>query len=205
VQDLSERAAPAAIFRQVEQLGWPVDVLVNNAGYPVNELFHRMPWPAVDAALQVLIRSVVHSTHLFLPGMLKRKSGRIVNLASLAGFEPGSYRSSLYSSAKTFIIGFSESVDAELQGTGVRVTAVCPGFTKTEWTSKTGIDASSVPSILQMESDAVAKAGYEAALRGTPVALVGTPAQRVLTAMFSMAPRKTVGRFLSTKRKQMLG
>jgi short-subunit dehydrogenase len=203
VKDMTDRRAPLALHEACAKLGWPVDVVVNNAGYPVNELFHRMTWEAVDGALQILIRSVMHLTHLFLPSMVERRSGRIVNVASLAGFEPGSYRSSLYSSAKASVIGFTESIDAELEGTGVRATAVCPGFTKTEWMSKTGLDASKVPALLQMESGDVARVGYEAALRGTPVALVGTPAQRVLTAMFGMAPRRAVGRFLSSRRKQM--
>jgi short-subunit dehydrogenase len=78
-----------------------------------------------------------------------------------------------------------------------------PGFTRTEWTSKNNLKGSSVPSFLWMESDEVATIGFDAAKRGTPVAMVSAPAQRVLTAAFQMAPRAVVGRFLSSKRKAM--
>jgi short-subunit dehydrogenase len=205
VQDLADPAAPDRLRSECDSLGWPVDVLVNNAGYPVNELFHRMSWEQINAALQVLVVSVVHTTHSFMGGMISRGWGRIINVASMAGFEPGSYRSSLYSSSKSFVIAFSESVDSELEGTGVRVTALCPGFTKTEWTSKNNLKNGSVPGIFWMESDAVAQVGFDDATKGTPLAIATRPAQRLLTTMFQLAPRRYVGRFLSNKRRSMVG
>lgn len=201
VCDLADPEAPTTLRRQCEDLGWAVDILVNNAGYPVNELFRDMRWSEIDAALQLLVRSVLQLTHAFVPGMIARGWGRIVNVASLAGFEPGSYRSTLYSSSKRLLIGFSESVDSELEGTGVRVTALCPGFTKTEWGSKSSVKVT-VPPLLSMESDRVARIGLAAAKRGGPIAVATTPAQRLVTTAFQLAPRRVVGRLLSSQRRK---
>jgi short-subunit dehydrogenase len=201
--DLTDPQAPAALRAQCEALGWPVDVLVNNAGHPVTELFHQMSWPTVDGTLQILVQSVVHLSHIFIPAMIERGWGRVINVASMAGFEPGSYRSSLYASSKAFVIAFTESVNAELDGTGVQATALCPGFTRTEWTERNKLKNSSVPDLFWMDSDQVADEGFRAAQRGASVSVVGTPALRAVSLLFRMSPRKVVGRVLSNKRKRM--
>ena len=203
VQDLTVPSAVEAIWASCQAKGWTVDILVNNAGYPVTELFHRMSWAEVDAALQIYVRSVVQLTHAVVPGMIERGWGRIINIASMAAFEPGSYRSSLYSSSKAFLVGFSESIAAELAGTGVAATAVCPGFTKTEWTAKNRLDNASVPGWLWMESDRVAEAGYGATMRGVTVKVVGTLPLRIISTLFQVAPRRLVGAVLSRKRRGM--
>ena len=203
VQDLTRPQAVDAILSDCASLGWPIDVLVNNAGYPVSELFCRMTAQELDAALQILVRAVAQLTHAFLPGMVERRWGRVINVASLAGFEPGSYRSTIYSSSKAFVIAFSESVNAELESTGVCVTALCPGFTKTEWASKANLEPGSVPAALSMESADVARIGFDAARRGVAVSVVGTVPQRLISAAFRLAPRRTIGRLLSNKRRKM--
>jgi short-subunit dehydrogenase len=203
VQDLTTPRAAENIAAECERLGWPIDILVNNAGYPVTELFHRMAWHEVDAALSILVRSVVELTHRFVPKMVERGSGKVINIASMAAFQAGSYRSSLYSSSKVFVVGFSESIAAELAGTGVTVTTLCPGFTRTEWFSKNRLDSVSIPDFLWMESDAVAEAGFEAARRGATIAILGTPALRTIYALVRLAPRRVVGSMLSNKRKSM--
>ena len=201
VQDLTDPHAVEAILAQCKAIGRPVDVLVNNAGYPLTELFHRMTWAEVEAALQIYVISVVRLTHALLPGMISRGWGKVINIASMAAFEPGSYRSSLYSSSKAFVTTFSESIAAELKGTGVSVTAVCPGFTKTEWTARNKLQNASVPNLLWMESDEVARAGFDAAMRGAPLSIVGTFPLRIISTMFQLAPRRFVGSFLSRKRR----
>jgi short-subunit dehydrogenase len=203
VQDLTVPEAPENIATECERLGWPIGVLVNNAGYPTTELFHKMSWAEVDAALRILVTNVVELTHKFLPQMVARGSGMVINVASMAAFEPGSFRSSLYSSSKVFIVGFSESIAAEVAGSGVIITALCPGFTRTNWLSKNKLENTAVPSFLWMESDAVAEIGYSAAQRGTTVAVAGTPALRAIYTLFQVAPRRLIGAMLSKKRRRM--
>lgn len=203
VQDLTDPHAVEAICAKCKALDRPVDILVSNAGYPLTELFHRMSWPEIDAALQIYVISVVRLTHALLPGMISRGWGKVINIASMAAFEPGSYRSSLYSSSKAFVTTFSESIAAEVKGTGVSVTAVCPGFTKTQWTAKNKLQNASVPNLLWMESDKVARAGFDAAMRDIPLSIVGTFPLRILSMMFQLAPRRFVGSLLSRKRKAM--
>jgi short-subunit dehydrogenase len=203
VQDMTDPRAAENIAVECERLGWPIDVLVNNAGYPVTELFHRMSWSEVEASLNILVRTVVELTHRFVPKMIGRGSGKVINVASMAAFEPGSYRSSLYSSSKAFVVGFSESIAAELTGTGVAVTVLCPGFTKTEWSGKNKLANNAVPRFLWLESDVVAEAGFEAARRNVTVAVAGTLALRVIYALFKIAPRRAIGAMLSRKRRSM--
>jgi short-subunit dehydrogenase len=203
VQDLTERQAAETIETECDRLGWPIEVLVNNAGYPVTQLFHKMSGAEVEATLRILVTSVVELTQRLVPKMIQRGSGRVINVASMAAFEPGSYRSSLYSSSKAFVVGFSESIAAELAPAGVTVTALCPGFTRTEWAGKNKLDNKAVPGLLWMESDAVAEVGWEAARRGSPVAIAGSPALRAISTLFQIGPRRLVGHLLSQRRKGM--
>jgi len=203
VQDLTNPDAVQAIWEQCQDFGWPVDVLVNNAGYPVTELFSQMSLSEVQAVMHISTRAIVQLTHTLMPGMIARGWGKVINVASMAAFEPGSYRSSLYSSSKAFLVGFSESIAAELDGTGVSVTAVCPGFTKTGWAAKNRLDNASVPGLLWMESEAVARAGVDAAMRGRSVKVVGTFPLRIISTLLQMAPRHLVGSLLSRKRRGM--
>ena len=139
VQDLTLPDAPENIASECARLGWTIDVLVNNAGYPITGLFHKMSWTEVDAALRILVVNVVELTHKFLPQMVARGSGMVINVASMAAFEPGSFRSSLYSSSKAFIVGFSESISAEVVNMGVAVPLYVlvlrepNGLAKTNW------------------------------------------------------------------------
>jgi short-subunit dehydrogenase len=148
---------------------------VNNAGYGLPDPFVRTTWEQQAALLQVLVTAGAHLAHLVLPGMLERGYGRIVNVMSLAGLLPGAPGSTLYAGAKAFGIKFSESLAAELQGSGVAVTAVCPGFTFSEFHDVNGTreKVQKMPSYLWMDSDEVAREGTEAALRGDVVCVTG--------------------------------
>jgi short-subunit dehydrogenase len=203
IQDLTDPLAAANIAAECERLGWTIEILVNNAGYPVTGIFHRMSWGEVNASLSILVTSVVELTYRFAKNMLERGSGKIINIASIAAFQPGTYRSSLYTASKAFIVGFSESVAADLMGTGVTVTAVCPGFTKTEWFGKINHGSDAIPKSFLMESNDVAKAGLEAAQRGAVVVVTATPLLKVLYILFRIAPRRMVAGALSKARKRM--
>jgi short-subunit dehydrogenase len=173
--DLADPAAPERIFEETERAGITVDVLVNNAGYGV-EPFTRTGWRTQADFLQVLLTSVCHLTHLYLPGMRQRDRGRILNVASLAAFAP--VRSGdLYAPIKTYVVRFTEAIDQELKerGGNVRCTASCPGFTYTEFHDVMEIrdQVSTIPKFMWQTADQVAREAYEACMAGRTVVVHG--------------------------------
>jgi len=173
--DLADPAAPERILEETERAGVTVDVLVNNAGYG-SEPFTRTGWRTQADFLQVLLTSVCHLTHLYLPGMRERGRGRVLNVASLAAFAP--VRSGdLYAPIKTYVVRFSEAIDQELkeQGENVRCTVSCPGFTYTEFHDVMGIrdQVSSIPKFMWQTSEQVAREAYAACMAGQTVIVHG--------------------------------
>ncbi len=136
--DLSVWEAHVPVLEAVAKAGRHVDVLVNNAGFGVPQAFTGAPWERQRDFLMTLVVSACGLAHGVIPGMAERGWGRIVNVASLAAFAPGAAGYSLYPAAKSFAVKFSQSLDAELRDKGVKVTAVCPGFTKTEFAAASG-------------------------------------------------------------------
>ena len=136
--DLSAWEAHLAVIQAVRAAGREVDVLVNNAGFGVPQAFTSVPWSRQRDFLMTLVVSACGLAHEVIPGMAERGWGRIVNVASLAAFSPGAAGYSLYPAAKSFAVKFSQSLDAELRDKGIKVTAVCPGFTKTEFAEASG-------------------------------------------------------------------
>ena len=183
--DLAERDAPEALIAEVGARGMVVDVLVNNAGYNIPERFVQTTWQRQADLLQVLITSVAHLTHLVLPGMLERGYGRVINIASLAALVYGAPGRTLYPAAKGFLIKMSESLALELLDTGVCVTAVCPGYTYSEFHDVNGTreSVSKMPGLLWMDADTVAREGIEAALEGRVVYVNGAVNKVIATAM----------------------
>jgi len=175
VADLSDPAAPPALFKRLQRSDTHVDVLVNNAGYGVAHKYAATRWEDQAALLQVMVTAVCHLTHLFLPGMLDRGYGRIINVASLAGLVPGSAGHTLYGACKACLIRFSESLHAENAQQNVFCTALCPGFTHSEFHDVAGTreQVSRLPNYLWMGADEVARDGYAAVMRGTPVYING--------------------------------
>jgi short-subunit dehydrogenase len=131
--DLSKPDAPSEIFAAVEAAGRHVDILVNNAGYGLPGQFQESDWPTHRAFLDLMVTSYAHLVHLALPGMRQRGFGRIVNVASLAGLVPGSAGHTMYGASKAFLVSFSQSLAAENEESGVKVSALCPGFTYSEF------------------------------------------------------------------------
>src|SRR6478736_4713888 len=134
--DLSQPDAPRAIF---ERLGdRPVEILINNAGVGIRGPFAETDWDEEARLLHLNVTALAHLTKLFLPAMLARKSGRVLNVASTAAFVPGPLMAMYYAS-KAFVRSFSEALREELQGSGVTVTALCPGPTRTNFMATAGI------------------------------------------------------------------
>lgn len=176
--DLADPQAPGAILDHLTAHGRAADVLVNNAGYGLPGVFAETRLEDQAAMLQVMLHAPVELAHRVLPGMIERRFGRILNVASLAGLVPGTAGHTLYGATKAFLVRFSQSLHLENLQTGVHVTALCPGFTWSEFhdVNETREQLSkATPEWLWMGADEVAAAGYEAAEANRPVSVPGAP------------------------------
>ncbi|MEB3340502.1 SDR family oxidoreductase [Okeania sp.] len=135
VQDLTEVAATKSVFEVVLEKGLTIDLLVNNAGFGDYGIFTERPLAKQVNMIQLNITALVELTHLFLPGMQERKSGGIINVASIGGFQPLPYVS-VYGATKAFVLSFSEALWAENQDSGVKILALCPGPTESNFFQK---------------------------------------------------------------------
>jgi short-subunit dehydrogenase len=179
--DLADPAAPAAVVTDITSRGLHVDVLINNAGYGVPGRLTAMPWQTHHAFLRVMVGAVCELSHGLLPGMAERRWGRIVNVASLAGLLPAPAGHTLYAASKAFLIRFSEALSEEYAADGVHVTALCPGFTLSEFHDVTGTrdQVNRLPKWMWMDSPTVAEEGYRAVMRGDAVWVSGRVNQTI--------------------------
>lgn len=173
--DLADPAAPAAIHTAVTGAGLQVDALVNNAGYGLTGAFLDSPWEAHRDFLQVMVTAVAGLTHRCLPGMVERQRGWIINVASVAGLAPPAAGHTLYGASKSLVIKFSQSLALEVGRHHVNVTALCPGFTYSEFHDVNGMrpQVSRFPAWVWLQADAVAREGYDAVMRGQTVCING--------------------------------
>ena len=190
--DLADPAAPADIVAELERRGLQVDGLVNNAGYGLPGAFHVPDWDAHARFLQVMVTSVCELTWRLLPAMQARGRGEILNVASLAGHVPGSAGHTLYAASKAFMIRFSESLALENAERGLRVCALCPGFTYSEFHDVTGTrpQVSRMPKWMWMTAAEVAREGLDALAAGKVVHVTGR-ANRLIKAFTQLLPDRT--------------
>jgi uncharacterized protein len=178
------RAMPADLARPdtcenlvnaLQREGVTIDALINNVGFAVSGRYRDTSWEGQRDFLQVLVTAPAELTHRLLPGMTKRNYGRILNVASVAGLMPGSASHTLYGGAKSLIIKFSQSLHSEQKGTGVHVTALCPGFTLTEFHDVSGTRpfVSRFPQCMWLDAGRVAREGYRATMRNQPICVPG--------------------------------
>ena len=203
-ENLADPQAPVRLFDAVRQRGIDIDALVNNAGFGARQSFRETPWADHAAFLQVLVTAVVHLTHLFEPGMVQRRWGRIINVASVAGLLPGAPGRTLYGPAKAFLIKFSEALALEHGRDGVHVTALCPGFTYSEFHDVVGNrkQVSRLPKLLWMDAETVARQGFDAVMRGDPVYVNGL-ANRAITMLTRLAPQRAAHRLIRREARRL--
>jgi uncharacterized protein len=170
-KDLSAPGAAKEVFEEVEQKGISVDVLVNNAGFGLMGKFDELEIEKQSNMIQLNIAALTELTYYFLPKMKQLGNGRILNVASTAAFQPGPLMA-VYFASKAYVLSFSEALVEELVGTGVTVTTLCPGATKTNFGAVASVENSKMFNSA-MSSDVVAKQGYEALMRGKRVIVTG--------------------------------
>lgn len=173
--DLARPEAVREIVAAALRMRLDIDILVNNAGFAATRGFLSSDWTELHAEMQVMMVTVTELIYRFAPAMKARGYGRIINLASLAAFAPTA-PSMLYTGIKAFVLNVSEAIDMELKPHGVYVTALCPGFTWSEFHDVQGTRelTNRLPNFLWQEADTVARAGLGAVMAGQPVCVPGT-------------------------------
>ncbi len=200
-KDLARPQAPQEIYDEVQTLGVTVDYLVNNAGFGLRGSFHKQDWTISEAMIQVNILALAGLTRLFVPDMVARHSGRILNLGSMAGFVPGPLNAVYYAS-KAFVLSFSEAIASELRHTGVTVTVLCPGPTESEFTRVAQMSDVNLTRTLGSTRQ-VAEAGYDAMLRGKTVIVPGLANKIMAHGLLRLSPRRVstrISRILMERR-----
>ena len=188
--DLAEANAPEELQKSILALGRNVDGLVNNAGYGQPGGFVANSLEQHKAFMQVMMMAPMELTHRFLPGMIEQKFGRIINVASLAGFLPASPGDTLYGPIKTFLTRFSQSLHLEVRDHGVHVSALCPGWTYSEFHDVVGTRSKlskAIPEWWWMGADEVAREGYVAAEANRPCCVPGAP-NKAVAALLNIVP-----------------
>jgi len=198
VADHARTDTAERLCAEIASRGLTIDALVNNAGYGIPGTFIASPWQRHQDMLQVMVVGLAELTHRLLPGMIERGYGRIINVASLAGLVPAPAGHTLYAAAKALVIKFSEALSNEVRQHNVHVTAVCPGFTVSEFHDVTGTrdQMNKLPSWMWMDSPTVARQGFEAVMAGTPIYVNGR-ANRTIALLVRYVPQgivKAIGR-----------
>jgi uncharacterized protein len=189
IADLADPLAAQMVFESVGA----VDILINNAGFGLRGAYAEIDWEAEARMIQVNITVLAQLTRLYLPGMIARRSGRILNVASTAAFVPGPFMAMYYSS-KAFVLSFSLAVANELQGTGVTLTALCPGATRTNFFAAAGTTNTKLMKGPTMSAAEVARLGYDAMMAGKPEIIAGARNRWMIWGT-RFAPRKMLAGF----------
>lgn len=172
--DLSDAAAPAMLFETVGQRGLEVDCLINNAGSSGPDLLQEKDWQVAHDYLELMMTSVVAMCHFFVPPMRERGYGRVLNVASVAGklATPGDYS---YGPTKAYLIAFSRGLSSALRNEGIHVTALCPGFTHTDFHASDRLTRMkrSLPKFIWYDADVVVREGLKALDKGRAVYISG--------------------------------
>lgn len=199
--DIGQPGGGVKLAAEIAARGLGFDVLVNNAGYGLSGAFEELSTDYQLGMIDLNVRALVELTHIFFPEMLKKKRGGVLNVASTAAFQPGPYMT-VYYATKAFVLSFSEALWEEARGTGVKVSALCPGPTESKFHDRAGttkVRASKIAGM--MTSRAVARIGYDAFRSGRRLAISGGM-NAVMARLVPLFPRKmTLGLVRSLNRR----
>jgi len=198
-EDLANAGAPQRIFSALGDKGIEIEFLVNNAGFGAVGDFSGSDLARELEMVQVNVNALVHLTGLVLPGMVKRRSGRILNVGSTAGFQPGPGMATYYAT-KAFVNSFTEALSHELRGTGVSATVSCPGATDTEFGHVAGNDKSILFRLGTATADSVARQAYDAMMAGRPMIVHGLT-NKLAAQSLRFSPRSVVRTLVASLNK----
>lgn len=182
--DLTDRTQSARVEKVAAE---GLDLLVNNAGFGTFGAFWKLPLDREEEEIRLNVLALVRLSHAALPAMVERNHGAIINVSSLASFQPMPYNAT-YGATKAYVTSFTEALAEELRGTRVKVQALCPGFTRTEFQQRAGLHVSSLPSFLWMTAEEVVDASLSALGRGQVVVVPGLP-YKALALLTGATPR----------------
>ena len=188
--DLARPEAPREVFEELKSAGVTVDALVNNAGFGSYGLFAETDLKSELDMLQVNVVALTHLTKLFLPGMIARRRGYVMNVASTAAFQPGPLMAVYYAS-KAYVLSLSEALSNECEGTGVVVSALCPGPTETGFVAAAGMGDSKLFDRAVMDARTVAVEGYRGLFAGRAIVIPGLR-NNLLARSIGLFPRGLV-------------
>lgn len=185
--DLATKGGVKLVEKYIQS--YEIEVLINNAGFGINKAFTTSNLGDEQDLLNVLVRTPMRLMHVILPGMKERKTGTIINVSSVAGFIAGG----TYSAAKSYLTVLSESLHTELKGTGVIISALCPGFTRTEFHQRGRMRMKGLPSFMWLNADKLVAQSWKDAQANKPVSIPGWQ-YKLLIAIVSIAPRSFIRR-----------
>ncbi|MFW5703581.1 MAG: SDR family NAD(P)-dependent oxidoreductase [Patescibacteria group bacterium] len=190
-RDLAQASAAEELYNETEQAGLQIDTLINSAGFGEFGMFTETNWEKELAMITVNITTLTYLCKCYLPKMIAQKSGRILNIASTAAFQPGPTMA-VYYATKAYVLHFSEAINNEVQGTGVTVTALCPGATQSGFQQASHLEESKLVKGRKLPTAGeVAAYGYQAMMQGKSVAVHGLQ-NKILATAVRFLPRDTV-------------
>ena len=189
--DLSQDKSVTKIFNFCKQRGYFINILINNAGYALPNFFHNTPMEEEEKFLRVLSTSVISLTKIFLTEMIKKNDGKIMIVSSVAAYAPPSKIQSLYGPVKTFMNRFSEALNLSYNKNNIYSTAVCPGYTVTNFHTASGVqnEMDSVPNFLKKSASRIAKEGVEGMFDNKKV-VVPTKTWKIIVFLLKIVPKK---------------
>ena len=195
VKDLTHPKAPEEIYHELKRENIQIDILINNAGFGEYGSFYKTSWEKEAAMIQVNITALTALTKLFGQDMIQRKSGTIMNVSSVAAFLPGPLMS-VYYATKAYVLSLSEALANDLQGTGVKVIALCPGMTKTGFQDAAGFAEKAENEERMISAEEVAAYGFNVIQKGKPVIAIPGLKNKIIARLGWTLPRTVLAKII---------